>query len=93
MNEASAPVIDREAAAALIEPLTDLVIRAGAAILAVNRAAMKVDGKKRRLAGDRSRPRRRPHHRRRPGAAGAGNTVAVRRARAAGEPPYKAASS
>ena len=38
-------VIDREAAAALIEPLTDLVIRAGAAILAVNRAAMKVDGK------------------------------------------------
>ena len=31
--------------AALIEPLTDLVIRAGAAILAVNRAAMKVDGK------------------------------------------------
>ena len=33
------------AAAALIEPLTDLVIRAGAAILAVNRAAMKVDGK------------------------------------------------
>ena len=27
------------------EPLTDLVIRAGAAILAVNRARMKVDGK------------------------------------------------
>jgi 3'(2'), 5'-bisphosphate nucleotidase len=33
------------AASALIEPLTDLVIRAGAAILAVNRAAMRVDGK------------------------------------------------
>ena len=46
MNEATAPVIDREAAATLIEPLTDLVIRAGAAILAVNRSAMKVDGKK-----------------------------------------------
>src|SRR5882724_4956577 len=44
MNEA--PVIDRDAAAALIEPLTDLVIRAGRAILAVNRSAMKVDGKK-----------------------------------------------
>jgi len=45
MNEALAPVIDGDAAAALIEPLTDLVIRAGAAILAVNRSAMKVDGK------------------------------------------------
>src|SRR6478672_5416281 len=45
MNEATAPVIDREAAATLIEPLTDLVIRAGAAILAVNRSAMKVEGK------------------------------------------------
>jgi len=33
------------AAAALIEPLTELVIRAGLAILAVNRAVMKVDGK------------------------------------------------
>src|ERR1043165_947534 len=43
MNEARP--LDRDAAAALIEPLTDLVIRAGAAILAVNRAAMKVDGK------------------------------------------------
>ena len=31
--------------AALIEPLTEIVIRAGAAILAVNRSAMKVDGK------------------------------------------------
>src|ERR1700730_4646347 len=47
MNEAptTAPVIERERAAALMEPLTDLVIRAGAAILAVNRRAMKIDGK------------------------------------------------
>src|SRR6266850_2798096 len=47
MNEArsSRPVIDGDAAAALMEPLTDLVIRAGAAILAVDRSAMKVEGK------------------------------------------------
>jgi 3'(2'), 5'-bisphosphate nucleotidase len=45
MNEAPAHAIDHKAASALIEPLTELVIRAGAAILAVNRAAMKVDGK------------------------------------------------
>src|SRR3979490_3085361 len=47
MNEAgsSGPVIDRDSAAALMEPLTDLVVRAGAAILAVNRLAMKIDGK------------------------------------------------
>src|SRR5258708_40045312 len=47
MNEArsSRPVIDGAAAAALMEPLTELVIRAGAAILAVNRSAMQVDGK------------------------------------------------
>src|SRR5712675_351444 len=47
MNEArsSRPVIDGDAAAALMEPLTDLVIRAGAAILAVNRAGMQIDGK------------------------------------------------
>src|ERR1700749_2795989 len=47
MNEAhlSGPVIDRDTAARLMEPLTDLVVRAGAAILAVNRHAMKVDGK------------------------------------------------
>ena len=47
MNEAgsSGPVIDRDRAAALMEPLTDLVVRAGAAILAVNRLAMKIDGK------------------------------------------------
>src|SRR5882757_8545910 len=45
MNEATPHLIDHMAASALIEPLTDLVIRAGLAILAVNRAAMKVDGK------------------------------------------------
>jgi len=47
MNEArsSGPVMTGEAAAALMEPLTDLVIRAGAAILEVNRRTMKVDGK------------------------------------------------
>ena len=47
MNEARSrsPVLDCDAAAALMAPLTDLVIRAGAAILAVNRAAMRIDGK------------------------------------------------
>lgn len=47
MNKASSsgPVIGSDAAAALMEPLTDLVIRAGAAILAVNRGAMRVDDK------------------------------------------------
>jgi 3'(2'), 5'-bisphosphate nucleotidase len=47
MNKAhsSGPAIDRETAARLMEPLTDLVVRAGAAILAVNRLAMKIDGK------------------------------------------------
>jgi 3'(2'), 5'-bisphosphate nucleotidase len=47
MNEARshAPTIDRAAAAALMGPLTDLVIQAGAAILAVNRGAMRIDGK------------------------------------------------
>ena len=45
MNEACSEPIGGEAAARLIGPLTDLVIRAGEAILAVNRAAMKVDGK------------------------------------------------
>jgi 3'(2'), 5'-bisphosphate nucleotidase len=38
-------VIDRAAAAGLMEPLTDLVLRAGEAILAVNRGAMRVEGK------------------------------------------------
>jgi 3'(2'), 5'-bisphosphate nucleotidase len=37
--------IDRDTAAALIEPLTELVARAGAAILAVNRGTMAVEGK------------------------------------------------
>jgi 3'(2'), 5'-bisphosphate nucleotidase len=47
MNEAlsSGSVIDAAAAAALMEPLTDLVVRAGVAILAVNRVAMQIDGK------------------------------------------------
>src|SRR2546429_8921565 len=45
MNKAHARRIDVEAAAGLIEPLTELVIRAGAAILAVTRSAMKIDGK------------------------------------------------
>src|SRR5213080_2090653 len=45
MNKAYARRIDVGAAAGLIEPLTELVIRAGAAILAVNRSAMKIDGK------------------------------------------------
>jgi 3'(2'), 5'-bisphosphate nucleotidase len=45
MNEARPSLVDGEAAAALIEPLTDLVIAAGDAILAVNRTYMKVDGK------------------------------------------------
>jgi 3'(2'), 5'-bisphosphate nucleotidase len=47
MNEAPspAPVIDAAAAVALIEPLTDLAIRAGAAVLAVDRSAMRIDGK------------------------------------------------
>jgi 3'(2'), 5'-bisphosphate nucleotidase len=47
MIKATSPaiVIEGEAAAALMEPLTDLVIRAGTAILAVNRAAMRIEGK------------------------------------------------
>jgi 3'(2'), 5'-bisphosphate nucleotidase len=47
MNKAStrAAGIDSDTAAGLMEPLTDLVIRAGAAILAVNRRAMRIDGK------------------------------------------------
>ncbi|QOZ72001.1 MULTISPECIES: 3'(2'),5'-bisphosphate nucleotidase CysQ family protein [Bradyrhizobium] len=38
-------IIDAEAAARLMEPLTALVVKAGEAILAVNRGAMRVDGK------------------------------------------------
>jgi 3'(2'), 5'-bisphosphate nucleotidase len=47
MNEArtSGPTIAPDAAAALMEPLTALVLKAGAAILAVNRGAMMVEGK------------------------------------------------
>ena len=45
MTEACPQPISAEAAAALIGPLTELVICAGAAILGVNRGAMKVDGK------------------------------------------------
>ena len=47
MNEArsSGTAFGIDAAAALMTPLTDLVVRAGAAILAVNRDAMKIDGK------------------------------------------------
>ena len=47
MNKAStrSPMFDSDTAAGLMEPLTDLVIRAGSAILAVNRRAMQVDGK------------------------------------------------
>jgi 3'(2'), 5'-bisphosphate nucleotidase len=47
MNETRSPgsPIDRDAAAALMEPLTGLVIRAGAAILAINRVSMKIDSK------------------------------------------------
>src|ERR1700675_4533317 len=47
MNEARTPgtAITGDAAAALMAPLTELVVAAGAAILAVNRAAMRVDGK------------------------------------------------
>jgi 3'(2'), 5'-bisphosphate nucleotidase len=47
MNEARSlpPVINSDTAAALMEPLTDLVVRAGAAILSVNRLAMTIEGK------------------------------------------------
>ena len=47
MNEPAAKtrIIGRDEAAALMDPLTDLVVKAGAAILAVNRRTMKVEGK------------------------------------------------
>jgi 3'(2'), 5'-bisphosphate nucleotidase len=47
MNEAHSTgrSIEANAAAILMGPLTDLVIRAGAAILAVNRGAMRIDDK------------------------------------------------
>ena len=41
----SAPSIDRDAAARLLVPLTELVARAGSAILKVDRGRMNVDGK------------------------------------------------
>jgi 3'(2'), 5'-bisphosphate nucleotidase len=44
-DDGSAHPIDCDAAATLIEPLTALVLRAGEAILAVNRRAMTIDGK------------------------------------------------
>jgi len=43
------PTIDCDAAAALMGPLTDLVIRAGAAILAINRGAMKIAARRMEL--------------------------------------------
>ncbi len=47
MSEPSWPhvAVSRDDAAAMLEPLTELVIRAGAAILAVDRGVMNVDGK------------------------------------------------
>jgi 3'(2'), 5'-bisphosphate nucleotidase len=46
MNESGIPDhIDCDAAARLMEPLTDLVVRAGEAILAVDRGTMRVEGK------------------------------------------------
>jgi 3'(2'), 5'-bisphosphate nucleotidase len=45
MTEISSPAIDRDAAAALMEPLTDIVVQAGAAILAVSRSTMQVTDK------------------------------------------------
>jgi 3'(2'), 5'-bisphosphate nucleotidase len=45
MIEPAARAIDCDEAVALIEPLTDLVLKAGRGILAVNRSTMKVEGK------------------------------------------------
>jgi 3'(2'), 5'-bisphosphate nucleotidase len=39
------PAIDADGAAALMEPLTDIVAKAGAAILAVSRSSMQIEGK------------------------------------------------
>jgi 3'(2'), 5'-bisphosphate nucleotidase len=41
----AAPAMTIEVAAALIEPLTDLVVQAGTAVLAVDRGSMRVEGK------------------------------------------------
>jgi 3'(2'), 5'-bisphosphate nucleotidase len=45
MTEPASRAIDCDQAVALMEPLTELVLSAGNAILAVNRRAMKVEGK------------------------------------------------
>lgn len=45
MTDPARPAIDPVAIAALIEPLTDLVASAGAAVLAIDRGRMTVDGK------------------------------------------------
>jgi 3'(2'), 5'-bisphosphate nucleotidase len=45
MTTDSRPHLDLDSAAALMEPLTQLAMQAGAAILAVNRNAMTVEGK------------------------------------------------
>src|SRR5678816_2855678 len=45
MNKAQSATVDCDKAATLLESLTELVIRAGEAILAVNRSAMHVTGK------------------------------------------------
>jgi 3'(2'), 5'-bisphosphate nucleotidase len=45
MTTDSRPHLDLDSAAALMEPLTQLAVQAGAAILAVNRNAMTVEGK------------------------------------------------
>ena len=45
MTEISSPAIDRDAAALLMEQLTDIVVQAGAAILAVSRSTMQVTDK------------------------------------------------
>ena len=39
------PAMTMEVAAALMEPLTDLVVQAGTAVLAVDRGSMRVEGK------------------------------------------------
>jgi len=45
INEAGLLAIDGDIAARLVDPLTDLVIRAGAAILAVSRVDLNIAGK------------------------------------------------
>jgi len=45
MSKELPPALDLDGVAALMAPLTDLAARAGAAILAVNRHVMRIDGK------------------------------------------------